>query len=85
MSPQRLLYFQENWFLQAWCHDVETPHVFALARLHHLKVVPGQVHAAESLPLEHGRLVGMTPVRHVAHLRFTPSAGASVAGEYWHP
>jgi len=85
VSPQRLLYFQENWFLQAWCHDVETLHVFALARLHHLKVIPGKVREAESPPLEQGRLPGITPVRHVARLRFTPSAGASVAGEYWHP
>lgn len=85
VSPQRLLYFHENWFLQAWCHDVETPHVFALARLHHVKVIPGKVHAADSQLLEHGRLEVATPVRHLARLRFTPSAGASVAGEYWHP
>lgn len=85
VSPQRLLYFQENWFLQAWCHDVEAPQVFALARLHHLEVIPGKVHEVEPPPVAHGRLVGMSPVRHVARLRFTPSAAASVAGEYWHP
>ncbi len=85
VSPQRLLYFHENWFLQAWCHDVETPHVFALARLHHLKLIAGKVQAADSQLLVHGRLAGVTPVRHVARLRFTPAAGASVAGEFWHP
>ena len=84
VSPQRLLYFHENWFLQAWCHDVETPHVFALARLHHLKLVAGEVHSDDSHMLEHGRLPGTTPKRHLARLRFTPSAGASVAGEFWH-
>ena len=85
VSPQRLLYFHENWFLQAWCHDVESAHVFALARLHHLKLIAGKVHLAGSSILANGRLAGVTPVRHVARLRFTPSGGASVAGEFWHP
>ena len=85
VSPQRLLYFHENWFLQAWCHDVETMHVFALARLHHLKQVAGKVHVVDSQVVEHGRLPGTTPIRHVARLRFSPSAAASVAGEFWHP
>ncbi len=85
VSPQRLLYFHENWFLQAWCHDVGTSHVFALARLHHIKPAAGKVHAVDSHAFEHGRLAGATPIRHVARLRFMPSAAASVAGEFWHP
>ena len=85
VSPRRLRYFNENWFLEAWCHDTDTVQVFALARLHHVQVAPGAAHAGDTDTPASTRLPVAAPSRHIARLRFVPAAAASVAGEFWHP
>jgi predicted DNA-binding transcriptional regulator YafY len=46
-SPQRLTYYRENWFLDAWCHDQEALRNIAIDAIKHAEVLDD---AALSLP-----------------------------------
>ncbi len=88
-SPQRLIYYRDNWYLQAWCHLRNDLRIFALDSMK--RVVVGRDRARE-VPAEqldaqvceaYGIFAG--PPRHVAVLRFSPIAARWVAHEKWHP
>ncbi|MCB1736344.1 MAG: WYL domain-containing protein [Gammaproteobacteria bacterium] len=89
VSPQRLIYYRDNWYLDAWCHLREGLRSFALDRIHPVKY---EVQAAQEIPAAdldahytaaYGIFAG--PVTAEAHLRFTPHAAKWVADEHWHP
>lgn len=88
MSPQRLVYYRDNWYLDAWCHLREGLRSFALDRLH----VAELGDAARELPeseldahfaSSYGIFAG--PRVDTARIRFSPSAARWVADETWHP
>ncbi len=88
ISPQRLIYYRENWYLDAYCHMRNDLRSFAIdgistAVLTNTKAqeVPEkecQEHFAES----YGIFSGKATQR--AKLRFTPEHARWVAGEHWH-
>ncbi len=89
VSPQRLIYYRDNWYLQAWCHLREDLRIFALDSMR--RVTVGRNRASE-VPVgqldtqvceAYGIFAG--PPRHVAELRFSPEAARWVAHEKWHP
>jgi proteasome accessory factor C len=89
LSPQRLLHYRDNWYLDAWCHQAEGLRRFALDRLHapHPLATP-----AHRLPLEEldawsgdGYGIFTGTAEHWAELRFTPERARWVRDEVWHP
>lgn len=88
ISPQRLIYYRENWYLDAYCHLRNDLRSFAVdgirkATLSNKKAEEisdkqCQEHFSES----YGIFSGKATQR--AKLRFTPEHARWVAGEHWH-
>lgn len=88
ISPQRLIYYRENWYLDAYCHMRNDLRSFAVdgiskAALSNKKAEEisdkqCQEHFAES----YGIFSGKATQR--AKLRFTPEHARWVSGEHWH-
>ncbi len=89
ISPQRMIYYRDNWYLDAWCHLRNGLRSFALDRIHPVyiddaatKEVPEEVlqaHYTEAYGIFAGRADKM------AILRFSGEAAKWVADEHWHP
>ena len=88
ISPQRLIYCRENWYLDAYCHLRAGLRSFALdgiltavltnAKAQEVSEKECQEHFAQS----YGIFSGKATQR--AKLRFTPEHARWVSGEYWH-
>jgi predicted DNA-binding transcriptional regulator YafY len=89
VSPQRLVYYRSNWYLDAWCHLREDLRSFSLDRLHPVLIEDQPARDINDAQLDrhftssYGIFAG-TP-KATALLRFTPSAARWVADEHWHP
>ncbi len=88
ISPQRLIFYRENWYLDAYCHLREGLRSFAVdgirsavptnSKAQEISDKECQEHFAES----YGIFSGKATQR--AKLRFTPEHARWVAGENWH-
>jgi len=88
LSPQRLIYYRENWYLDAYCHLREGLRSFALdgiltavltnTKAQEVSEKECQEHFAQS----YGIFSGKATQR--AKLRFTPEHARWVSGEHWH-
>jgi predicted DNA-binding transcriptional regulator YafY len=89
ISPQRLTYYRDNWYLDAWCHRAEGLRTFALDRIQAARSLDGAAHELPeaSLDDELGSSYGIFAGKPAATavLRFTPEAARWVADETWHP
>ena len=91
LSPQRLVHYRNNWYLDAWCHLRRALRSFALERIVVEKTATAGPPAREIDPVELDAKVGASygiftgNPRHRARIRFTPAAAAWVANENWHP
>ena len=89
LSPQRLVYYRDNWYLDAWCHKRRALRSFSLDRLHpvYIDEEPAREVPEEKLEalLERSYGIFAGPPRHTAVLRFSPEAARWVADEQWHP
>lgn len=88
ISPQRLVFYRGNWYLDAWCHLRDGIRSFALdglraARLtgEKAKNVP-EPELDDYLASAYGIFAGKA--KGWAKLRFTPTAARWVAHEKWH-
>ena len=90
ISPQRVIYYRNNWYLDAWCHTRRGLRSFALDRLHVVVIYPDkpakeisekvlQAHYADA----YGIFAGQAD--QTAVLRFSARAATWVADEQWHP
>lgn len=87
VSPQRLVRYRDNWFLDAWCHGKEALRTFAAERMSSSKVVQEtclDIEEAKLAELDQGYGIFSGPARHQAVLRFTGHAARWVADETWH-
>lgn len=89
ISPQRLIYYRDNWYLDAWCHEAEGLRSFSLDRIRDASTREQSAidMDAGGLDAELGRSYGIfsgAPA-HTAVLRFSPRAARWVADEQWHP
>lgn len=89
LSPQTLVYYRENWYLDAWCHLRQELRTFSLARFEQLNVVE---QPAEKVPedvlTEHftqGYGIFSGKAKHTAKLRFYPEVAREIACQQWHP
>lgn len=89
VSPQRLVYYRSNWYLDAWCHLRKDLRSFSLDRLHPVMIEDQPARDLDDAQLDrhftssYGIFAG-TP-KATAVLRFSPSAARWVADEHWHP
>ncbi|MCG2583958.1 YafY family protein [Massilia sp. TS11] len=89
VSPQRLLYYRDNWYLDAWCHLRQDLRRFALETLSAVVPAEGAVHEValdevqRRLDGGYGAFAG-GPL-HWAELEFAPERARWVSREHWHP
>ena len=89
VSPQRLVHYRDNWYLDAWCHLREDLRSFSIDAIEAVEVM---AEAAQEVPAKeiddklgagYG-IFGGKP-KAWATLRFTPQRARWVKGEEWHP
>jgi len=89
ISPQRLVHYRENWYVDAWCHLREDLRSFSLDAIQRAslletpaKTVP-DAELDEVLASGYGIFSGRATTW--AKLRFTPERARWVGAEQWHP
>lgn len=89
VSPQRLVHYRDNWYLDAWCHWRDGLRCFALECIRGAKRldIPARNVAEATLNAELGSSYGIFTGKaaKTAKLRFTPERARWVAREIWHP
>ena len=89
ISPQRLVHYRDNWYLDAWCHLRKGLRSFALEQI---RATKPSTRSALNIPdpkldehfaTAYGIFAG-TP-KYTALLRFTAERARWVADERWHP
>lgn len=89
ISPQRLIHYRDNWYLDAYCHTRNALRSFAVERISVAKALPQRCHDVPEKQLDahyassYGIFAGEP--KHTAVLRFTPERARWVADEQWHP
>lgn len=88
VSPQRLVHYRDNWYLDTWCHlrdDLRSFSIDAIQRLKVLREAACDVAAAKfdaHYTLTYGIFAG--PPKDWAVLRFSPERSRWVRSERWH-
>lgn len=89
VSPQRLVHYRENWYLDAWCHLRNDVRSFALDATRGVEMVTGKVKEVGDQELDAvlASGYGIFSGRKVqwATLRFTAHTARYVSLEEWHP
>jgi len=89
ISPQRLIYYRDNWYLDAFCHLRDDLRCFSLDAITEASLLPETIKKVniEDLDRVFGTAYGIfagTPTRN-AVLRFSPESARWIASEEWHP
>lgn len=88
ISPQRLVYYRGNWYLDAWCHLRQGLRTFAVDAVEAISETkePAQEIKTEALDANLGAGYGIFagPAQQSAVLRFQPFVARWVAAERWH-
>jgi predicted DNA-binding transcriptional regulator YafY len=89
VSPQRLVHYRDNWYLDAWCHLRNDLRSFAVDAIREARLEDGRAKeiAAKELDTHLGAGYGIFAGSKVewAKLRFTPQAARWVSAQKWHP
>lgn len=89
ISPQRLIYYRDNWYLDAWCHLREDLRAFSLDAIRAADILEKKAKEVSEKHLDQvlGSGYGIFSGDNVtwATLRFTPERARWVAAEKWHP
>ena len=89
VSPQRLVYYRDNWYLDGWCHLRKGLRSFSMDRISKAEMLAPKARSVaektlnEVLASSYGIFSGKADKRAV--LRFTPKQARWVASEQWHP
>ena len=89
VSPQRLVHYRDNWYLDAWCHLRKALRSFAVDAIR--EAVPLEARAKEVAPgaldaiLASGYGIFAGPALAWAQLRFSPQAAPWASAQTWHP
>jgi predicted DNA-binding transcriptional regulator YafY len=89
ISPQYLVHYRGNWYVDAWCHKAEAVRSFSLDAVRAADLLEDKAREVPKGELEahfqsgYGIFAGKD-VRW-AKLRFTPARSRWVANEDWHP
>lgn len=89
LSPQRLVYYRDNWYLDAWCHLRNGLRSFAVDAISAARMLdePAVDVTDADMDRELASGYGIFSGAEVAwaQLRFTPARARWVAREQWHP
>lgn len=89
ISPQRLLCYRDNWYLDAWCHLRQQLRRFAIDAIEQAQILPQPAQEIELAELErqmqsaYGIFAGTD--RQWAEIRFSAERARWVQDEHWHP
>jgi predicted DNA-binding transcriptional regulator YafY len=89
VSPQRLVYYRDNWYLDAWCHLRRGLRSFALDALRRVAILDRAARTVSERTLDrhvgagYGIFAGGRT--RTARLRFSAERARWVADEQWHP
>jgi predicted DNA-binding transcriptional regulator YafY len=89
VSPQRLVHYRGNWYLDGWCHLRNGLRSFSMDRISKAELLTQKAKPVaektlnEVLASSYGIFSGKADKRAV--LRFTPKQARWVASERWHP
>ncbi len=88
VSPQRLVYYRDNWYLDAWCHLRNDIRSFAVDAVERIEILESRAKDIPERELDEvlGAGYGIFSGKEVkwAKLRFTPERARWVASERWH-
>jgi predicted DNA-binding transcriptional regulator YafY len=88
VSPQRLVHYRDNWYLDAWCHLREGLRTFAIDAIEEARALDESAIDVPEADVDahfaasYGIFAG--PAVHEAVLRFSPERARYVAKERWH-
>jgi len=89
VSPQRLVHYRDNWYLDGWCHLRNDLRSFAVDAIREARLLDTRAKEIPDAELdEHlGAGYGIFAGRKVewATLKFTPAAARWVSAQSWHP
>lgn len=89
VSPQRLIHYRDNWYLDAYCHLREDVRSFAVDAIRAAAMLDTRSMEVDEQQLDRilGSGYGIFSGEHVtwATLRFTPARARWVSAERWHP
>lgn len=89
ISPQRLVHYRDNWYLDAWCHRKNAFRTFAIERIEHPTVLdkPAKAISEKALDDYFASAFGIFAGRatNMAVLHFSAERARWVAEEEWHP
>ncbi len=89
ISPQRLVHYRDNWYLDAWDHGKNALRSFAVDTVRGARLIDKQTKniAEKTLDAELSAGYGIFAGRKTqwAKLRFSPERARWVAQEQWHP
>jgi predicted DNA-binding transcriptional regulator YafY len=89
ISPQRLVHYRENWYLDAWCHLRGGLRNFAVDSIRDVELLDSPARDVPQATLDavlgpgYGIFAGDR--LQWATLRFSPERSRWVAAEFWHP
>ena len=88
-SPQRLVYYRDQWYLDGWDEGKAALRTFSIDRMRDIEILDrdarevGEHDLDAALTAGYGLFAG--PARYEARLAFTPERARWVADEIWHP
>ena len=89
LSPQRLVYYRDNWYLEAWCHLRCAMRSFSVDAIAHVDILEPAAMEISEAELDAKFLAGYGIFSGAeltwATLRFTPEKARWVSKETWHP
>lgn len=89
VSPQRLIHYRDNWYLDAWCHLRNELRSFAVDAIHRTEILDTSAREIDDATLDRvlGSGYGIFAGAEVnwARLRFSAERSRWVAHEKWHP
>ena len=89
VSPQQLVYYRDNWYLDAFCHSKDDLRSFAVDSIQSAAILEQPAVSLPQSALRNAfeKTYGIFAGNHdkTAKLRFTPFRARWVAKEIWHP
>ncbi|WP_126444267.1 helix-turn-helix transcriptional regulator [Sulfuricystis multivorans] len=88
VSPQRLVHYRDNWYLDAWCHWRRSLRTFSLDAIQRVKLLtePAREIADAALDAHYASAYGIFSgkPKERAVLRFSPERARWLGAEIWH-
>ncbi len=89
VSPQRLVHYRDNWYLDAWCHMRDGLRAFSVDAIKHAEILDKRAKDVADKRLDEvlGSGYGIFSGDNIswATLRFSPERSRWVSSERWHP